>query len=156
MGNCLGARDQIVIFPVENLRGCSSWVFCCCSVLLQGQVYPESICLWMLRASGAAEVLGWKRNEDFGGCLWSCSPSEQFQATWKLRQLIAKPGVCLNTTQMLHNVYYLNFPILLEHWPIGITGYKSVALHMHEGGNVPTGCCSPLWRLRATECWFAV
>lgn len=85
-----------------------------------------------------------------------CSPSVQFQETWKMRQLIAKPGVCLNTTQTLHNVYYLSFSILLEHWPLGMTGCKSVAPHVHKGGNVPTSCCRPRWRLWPAECWFAV
>lgn len=86
--------------------------FFCCSVLLQGQVYPESRRLSVLHAGGAAEIWGRKRNEECGGCLWTCSSSAQFQETWKIRQLIAKPGVGLNTTQMLHNVYYLNFSIL--------------------------------------------
>lgn len=156
MGNCLGAGDQILIFPICPCSSCSLWVFFCCSVLLQGQVYPESICLWVLHASGAAAAWGWKRSEGWGDYLWACSPSAQFQDTWKIRQLIAKPGVCLNTTQMLHNVYYLNFSILLERCPLGITGYKSVALRVHKGGNVPSGCCGPHWRLWAAECWFAV
>lgn len=152
MGNCLGAGDQILIFPICPCSSCSLWVFFCCSVLLQGQVYPESICLWVLHASGAAGAWGWKRSEGWGDYLWACSPSAQFQDTWKIRQLIAKPGVCLNTTQMLHNVYYLNFSILLERCPLGITGYKSVALRVHKGGNVPSGCCGPHWRLWAAEC----
>lgn len=114
-------------------------------------------CLGVLRASGAAGAWGWKRNEGCGDYLWACSPSAQFQETWKIRQLIAKPVICLNTTQMLHNVYYLNFSILLEHCPLGITGYKSVAPCVCiKGGNVPSGCCSLRWRLWVAECWFAV
>lgn len=80
----------------------------------------------------------------------------QFQETWKIRQLIAKSGVGLNTTQMLRNVYYLNFSILLECCSLGITGYKSVTPRVPQGGNVPTGCCSPCWRLWVAKCWFAV